>query len=252
MGRDRRIVDSSGNEALVDAALNALKVVLQGSTVTAQAWGWDGSQWLRLLVDSGGRLLCKLTDGTNVLTLLDQGDTFDLDTQAIPIIGKRFNTNTATPVPVANYSDPVASKGQWILPVTPMTGGRQEGTYTRGFIPADPVGPDWGEVSVANTTLTTVASYTTPSGKTFWLTDAFLSDAGSGGGVEFIGSIYVGTGGKWQERVPAGGAMAVHLHTPLKVTAGTACSVRCWQWSGAARTFRAAIVGFLTTDSELD
>lgn len=55
----RRIIDSEGNEALVDAATKALQckvVAISSITGDVQLYAWDGSQWVKVLCDATGKL----------------------------------------------------------------------------------------------------------------------------------------------------------------------------------------------------
>ena len=151
MGSDRRIIDSDENEAKVDATLEALKVDvvtadtgilatieetltnLEKATATV-----DTDKLIVQREDAAGNVapagdvaarkgFVQITDGTNILVLLDRGDAYTTATQGIPVMGQRINDERAMPIPVASFGHSDADKGANVLPVTPMTRELEEG-----------------------------------------------------------------------------------------------------------------------------
>lgn len=56
--KPRRIVDREGNEALVDSATDALKVLAipSGTAGGVQLYAWTGAAWVKVLCDATGKL----------------------------------------------------------------------------------------------------------------------------------------------------------------------------------------------------
>lgn len=320
MGRMRYLEDKDGNEAKVTAALDALKVHMidpAGTTFEDLETTLDAIETLL-----GGTQKTKLWDGTETLDLLKRTQKFDDNTPTIPISGRSVTANTAVSLPVAIYSDADSAKGTFvipvtpmtserlegtkitdgvdtlalvphysaqdascvgialmgyrqaiakytriptaihsdsttakgaeIIPVTPMTGGREEGVFTRGFIPETPLAETKAGVSIPNTTWTTLKTITVAADTTLWVTDLSATDISAATGTEFLcyldinGSIVVNT------RTPAGESLKLSFNTPYKVATGIVVQIKIYQWSGGALDFDGNLHGFYTTDSELD
>lgn len=258
MTDDRRIVDSVGDEALVDAVTNALQVQLAAGaaaigsvTVTALPPGvLAGMATLPAGANNIGQV--EITDGVDVLDLFTTGDAV-WGLHGPLIYGYRWaGANTALAMPAAYYSDGKVAKGNAVIPVTPMTGGREEGTFTRGFIPEHPVNDNAQGVAVANTTWVTVTTYTVTAGRTLWITDWIINEATEAAGGEFLGRLRIAGAVVMVKRAAAGHDIQDHQHTPVKATAGQVVDVQAHQWSGGALNFDANIKGFETVDTELD
>jgi len=126
MGRDRRIVDSAGEEAKVTAALEALKVeMIDSAGVSIE----DLETVLKAIEDLlEGTAKVKIWDGTDTLEILDDGTANALTKQGILMYGRRDSANSTICIPVAYNSDADANKGNRVVPVTPMTAELNEGT----------------------------------------------------------------------------------------------------------------------------
>lgn len=250
MGIDKRIVDSAGNEALVTAALNALKIDLidsAGTTINDLETTLNAIETLL-----GGTAKVKVTDGTNTLNLVKPGSFFTYLEYGIPSYAYRLETGNFDAIGTAYYLDSVKNKGQRILPIIPMTGGREEGTFTRGLIPETEYNNSPPAQSVANASWVTIASNTVPADTTFWLCDVSVEpDAGSAG-IEFRWRVTVNNVRKFESRVIAGNGAQHAFHSPIKTTTGLICRLQAYQWSGGAVDFVGTIHGFDTVDSELD
>ncbi len=157
MGRDRRIIDSAENEALVTAALDALKVELIDSAgVTLEdletalnnleeALHSVNTDYLKVQArDAAGNLMpsmdtvarkgfVAITDGTSVLDLLSQTSPNSSSRKGIMAQGHRQTGNQVRTLPIANFADGNTDKGQWVIPVTPITGLRKEGTFVHSL-----------------------------------------------------------------------------------------------------------------------
>jgi len=151
MGSDRRLIDSGENEALVTAALDALKVELIDSAGVSiedletalnnleEALHSVNTDYLKVQSrDAAGNLMpsmdavtrkgfVAITDGTDTLGLLKSADALDAAVPMMPIATRRTVSGAATYFPSAFAADSNISKGAIILPVTPMTRQNEEG-----------------------------------------------------------------------------------------------------------------------------
>lgn len=107
---DKRIVDSDGNEAKVDATTEALKVQAQAGDAEI------------------GKV--KVTDGTLVLDIVQEGESAVVDLKGLVQLGLNAATGKWSWIPTAIYADDPDDKGYYVIPVTPMTAQREEGTRT--------------------------------------------------------------------------------------------------------------------------
>lgn len=72
----------------------------------------------------------KITDGTNAITLVKLG-VYPVAALYGPLcFGRRSAYDAAAYLPVAGYADDLVNKGEYVIPVTPMTSEREEGTRT--------------------------------------------------------------------------------------------------------------------------
>ena len=98
-----------------------------------------------ILVDADGRPYVILHDPASVT----QTDTVATHPDGIGTFGRRDLTNAWREMPVAAFSDVNINKGDWIVPVTPMTSEKEEGTKITD-------GTNTMGVNGANAALTTV------------------------------------------------------------------------------------------------
>lgn len=154
MGRDRRIVDSAGEEAKVDATLEALQVkatlastadmdTLEATlTNLEKALQSVNTDYLKVQMrDAADNLMPsmdavarpgfqKITDGAETMELVIPGASVSTPAPGSMIYGRRASGAQAWPLPIALAADALNHKGSLVVPVTPMTGKSEEGTKT--------------------------------------------------------------------------------------------------------------------------
>jgi len=91
-----------------------------------------------ILVDANGRPYVNLYDPASVA----QSDTIGTHPDGIGIFGRRDATDAWREMPVAAFSDGNVNKGDWIVPVTPMTSEKEEGTKITDGTTTAAVDPD--------------------------------------------------------------------------------------------------------------
>lgn len=250
MGKDNRTIDSVGNEALVTAALDALKVdIIDGAGVTLEDLEITLDA-IETLLEGTGKV--KVWDGTRELFIPNQGDTAGVR-GGIVVYGVRAQaTSVLDMLPVAYHGDALDYKGERVIPVTPMTGGREEGTFTRGFIPETPFTEVTNASNIGNIAWTTLKSTTVAADTTLWITGISVSDATPSSGIEFLCRLDIDGAVQIKMRVPSGDSLKIIFNTPYKVPTAIVARVRVFQWSGATVSFEGNLHGFYTVDSELD
>lgn len=154
MGIDKRIVDSAGNEAKVDATDEALQVKATLASVAdlddiettltnlEKALQSINTDYLKVQArDAAGNLMPsmdavarpgfqKITDGVDVLSVIPHYTAFTAADRGIINLAYRAQTSLWIRTPVAIATDTDANKGESIIPVTPMTREREEGVRT--------------------------------------------------------------------------------------------------------------------------
>ncbi|TET13500.1 MAG: hypothetical protein E3J82_02925 [Candidatus Thorarchaeota archaeon] len=152
MGDDRLIIDSDDEEAKVDATLEALKVDVvtadTGILATIEATltnlekataAVDTDKLIVQCEDAADNVapagdvaarkgFVAVTDGTDTLDITFSGDSGASTKRGIMAAGLRIEGNKILPLPIAQFDDLVTSMGYTIVPVTPMTREREEGT----------------------------------------------------------------------------------------------------------------------------
>ena len=91
-----------------------------------------------ILVDANGRVYVNLYDPASVT----QSDTVVTHPDGIGTFGRRDSTNAWREMPVAAFSDGNVNKGDWIVPVTPMTAEKEEGVKITDGTTTAKVDPD--------------------------------------------------------------------------------------------------------------
>jgi len=153
MGRSRYIKDTDGIEAKVDATLEALKVDvvtadtgilntieatltnLEKATATVDTdklivQREDAADNVAPSMDVAARKgFVAVTDGTNTLDIVSYGTASVSTRKGVVVLGTQRLGDFCRPLPVAYYTDPNVNKGNFVIPVTPMTGDLKEGTF---------------------------------------------------------------------------------------------------------------------------
>jgi len=126
MGNDRRLRDSRGYEAQVDDTLKALQVkTYPASTADLDTLETSLDALETLLT---GTAKVKIWDGTNALSNPIEGETFGATKGGIIALTIKQQGAQYLALRSAAYNDTLANKGLYVLPVTPMTSERLEGT----------------------------------------------------------------------------------------------------------------------------
>lgn len=132
-----------------------------------------------------------------------------------------------------------------------FTGGNDEGTFTRGFVPEIPF-EKLIAGSIASGSWIEVVSALCPAGHTQYVTDVIVSDGTEGvAGIEFLMRVSRATTKIAGYRIQSGQAAHIRFTTPLIFLTATSCRIYIYQWSGAARTFDVLISGFRTVNAEI-
>ena len=129
---DSKIPISSTQLATLEETLTNLEKALQSiNTDYLKVQHRDGAGNLMPSMDAAARAgFQKMTDGTYVCNFVISGRENPHQIPGILSYGFNLDGVTARLLPVAAYSDALANKGYWVVPVTPMTGQREEGTKT--------------------------------------------------------------------------------------------------------------------------
>jgi hypothetical protein len=275
MGRDRRTIDSDGVEAKVDSGNEALnvhtffdstadldtieatltnieKALASVNTDYLKVQMRDASDNLMPSMDVAARKgFVAVTDGTHTLDLVRDGDGAALTKPGVVIYGRRDSSGATMVLPLCDDGDAKANKFSRMVPVILGTGGREEGTFTRGFIPTTEV-LDLRADSTAPGAWDTITTYTVPAGNTLHITSWVLSLTTIGAGIEYLGRIKLGATAVAYARAPSGGFIHFVFSQPLKAVAEVVVDIDFRHWASVNITTQALIQGFLTVDSELD
>jgi hypothetical protein len=182
--------------------------------------GHDGTDWIKVLVDSDGKLQ------------------IEVDTSALPT-GAATAENQITMITALQLIDDLRN-------ALDSVGTDELDVNVEAFdpVPTNPVGDSPIAISVATSTWVDIGSLTVSTGKTLYLTDFFISDGSSSAGVEFYYRVYADGAIQISGHMGAGFGVAEHMSTPIKATSGNEVAIHVYQWSGAARWYQAGFVGF--------
>ena len=111
-------------------------------------------------------------------------------------------------------------------------------------VPTNPMSSSPDAVSVADILWVDIGSHSVTAGKTFYLTDFYISDGTATTGVEYYYRVYADGVLRISGHTAPGHGTGEHLSTPLKATSGNEVAIHVYQWSGAARWYQAGFVGF--------
>lgn len=180
----------------------------------------DGSNWYAALIDSAGHLQ------------------IDVVTSALPTDAAK-ETKQDTMITALQLIDDLRN-------ALDSVGTDELDVNVEGYdpVPSSPLVYRALDTAWPSGTNTDIVVYNVPAGKTFYLTDTYVSDQTLAAGVEFLVLLTAGVIIRLISRVPAGHAWIDHLNTPIKVSAGESISLAAYQWSGGAKKAHGTIIGF--------
>ncbi len=101
-----------------------------------------------------------------------------------------------------------------------------------------------GFISVGSGAWVTIITYTVTTNKTFFLTDLYATEHEVVGGMQYLVDLLEGANVKLNMRGAPAAPLAEHFNTPIKFTSGQDVKLNVYQWSGANKQFRGALIGF--------